>query len=68
MAKAVFHRRFDATDIKKGVSIRVEPMGKPQSFPEWVIAKAEAAKAATRYAKPQPAATGATKDESNGNS
>ncbi|AWX94000.1 hypothetical protein DPM13_16405 [Paracoccus mutanolyticus] len=48
MAKAVFHRRFDATDTKKGVSIRVEPLDTPQTFPEWVIAKAEAAGAATR--------------------
>jgi len=63
MAKAVFHRRFDATDTKKGVSIRIEPMGKPQSFPNWVIAKAEAAGAATRYVNTQPAATGTTKEE-----
>ncbi|MEE2860842.1 MAG: hypothetical protein VYB46_08530 [Pseudomonadota bacterium] len=55
MAKAVFHRRFDATDIKKGVSIRIEPMDAPQSFPEWVIAKAEAEGAATRQ-KPKPQA------------
>lgn len=64
MAKAVFHRRFNATDTKKGVSIRIEMMGKPQSFPEWVIAKAETAGAATRYVKPQPEATGTqSKDE-----
>lgn len=64
MAKAVFHRRFDATDTKKGVSIRIDPMGRPQSFPEWVIVKAEAAGAATRYVKLQPGATGTqSKDE-----
>lgn len=59
MAKAVFHRRFDATDTKKGVSIRVEPLDTPQTFPEWVIAKAEAAGAATRITKKTlPAAPG----------
>lgn len=64
MAKAVFHRRFNATDTKKGVSIRIEMMGKPQSFPEWVIAKAETAGAATRYVKTQPESTGLqSKDE-----
>ena len=57
MAKAVFHRRFNATNVKRGVSIRIEPLGKPQSFPEWVIAKAEAAGAATRVkSKPSAAA------------
>lgn len=49
MAKAVFTRRFDATDTKKGVSIRVHPSEESQTFPEWVIAKAEAAGAATRH-------------------
>lgn len=64
MAKAVFHRRFNATDTKKGVSISIDPMGRPQSFPEWVIAKAEAAGAATRYVKSKPEPTGAQrKDE-----
>ena len=64
MAKATFHRRFNATDTKKGVSIRIEMMGKPQSFPEWVISKAEMAGAATRYVKTQPESTGLqSKDE-----
>lgn len=64
MAKAVFHRLFNATDTKKGVSIRIEMMGKPKSFPEWVIAKAETAGAATRYVKTQPESTGLqSKDE-----
>ncbi|UFS66559.1 hypothetical protein LO749_18810 [Paracoccus denitrificans] len=46
------------------MSIRIEPMGRPQSFPEWVIAKAEAAGAATRYVKSKPEPTGAQrKDE-----
>ncbi len=59
MAKAIFHRRFNATDTKKGVSIRIEPMGSPQTFPEWVIAKAEAAGAATRsIKKPMPVQSG----------
>ena len=58
MAKAIFHRRFDATDIKRGVSIRIEPMTMPQTLPEWVIAKAEAAGAATRIQKTKPAAPG----------
>ncbi|GEK71341.1 hypothetical protein [Paracoccus denitrificans] len=65
MAKAIFHRRFDATDTTKGVSIRIEPMEKPQSYPEWVIAKAVAAGAATRaQRKTEPALPGAiSKDE-----
>lgn len=64
MAKAVFHRRFDATDITKGISIRIEPMGAPQSFPEWVIARAVAAGAAARVQKkPKPALPGANRKE-----
>lgn len=53
MAKAIFHRMFDATDTTKGVSIRVQPSEKPQSFPQWVITKAIEAKAATPYTKPR---------------
>lgn len=49
MAKAVFHRRFDATDNKKGVSIRIEAMAAPQTLPEWVIVMAVSAGAATRH-------------------
>lgn len=65
MARAIFYRRFDATDTKKGVSIRIEPMGTPQTFPEWVIAKAEVAGAATRAVKkPLPEKPGdSDKDE-----
>ncbi len=48
MVKAVFHTRFDATDPKKGTSIRVQASPDPQDFPAWVIDKAEAAGAATR--------------------
>ncbi|MDO5621916.1 MAG: hypothetical protein Q4G24_10645 [Paracoccus sp. (in: a-proteobacteria)] len=48
MAKATFHRRFDATDIKRGVSRRIEPTGTPQTFPAWVIDLAVEAGAATR--------------------
>jgi len=58
MAKAIFHRRFDATDPKRGVSIRILPDPKPQSFPEWVIAKAEAKGAATRSKPKSPATAG----------
>lgn len=60
MAKAVFNRRFDATDTKRGVSIRVEPGAAPQTLPEWVISRAEKAGAATRVTKskkPAPADT-----------
>lgn len=63
MAKAIFHRRFDATDVKRGVSIRIEPMGKSQTFPEWVIAKAEAAGAATRSPKAKPEAPGVINED-----
>lgn len=48
MAKAVITRRFDATDTKKGISMRIEPSDEPQTLPEWVIALAEEAGAATR--------------------
>lgn len=48
MVKAVFHKRFDATDPKKSTSIRVQASPDPQDFPAWVIDKAEAAGAATR--------------------
>lgn len=64
MAKAVFHRRFDATDTTKGVSIRIRPMETPQTFPEWMIAMAVAAGAATRsQKKPKPALAGANSKE-----
>lgn len=62
MAKAVFHRRFDATDTRKGISIRVQPAPEPQNYPEWVIAKAEKAGAATRITN-QTAADAATPKE-----
>lgn len=63
MAKAIFNRRFDATDSKKGVSIRVEASDTPQTFPEWVIAKAEVAGAADRYHPKPQAAAGKTGDK-----
>lgn len=53
MAKAIFHRLFNATDTTIGVSIRVQPSEKPQSFPQWVITKAVEAGAATPYTKPR---------------
>lgn len=63
MAKAVFSRRFDATDTKKGVSIRVEPSEEPQTFPEWVIAGAEKAGVATRVTAKQVAKAADIKEQ-----
>ena len=48
MAKATFHRRFDATDGKRGVSRRIEPTDGPKTFPAWIIDLAVEAGAATR--------------------
>ncbi|SHL80586.1 hypothetical protein SAMN05444389_101440 [Paracoccus solventivorans] len=48
MAKATFHRRFDATDTKRGISVRIEPTDGPQTFPAWIIDRAVQAGAATR--------------------
>ncbi|WP_294932182.1 hypothetical protein [uncultured Paracoccus sp.] len=62
MAKAIFNRRFDATDNRKGVSIRVEPSDSPQTLPEWVIALAVKAGAASRLNK-IPASAGLTEKE-----
>lgn len=60
MPRAIFHRNFSTTSRETGVSIRV--WGGPQSqlFPEWVIAKAEAAGAATRQ---KPASAGASQED-----
>lgn len=55
MAKAVFHRRFDATDTKKGISIRIQPSSEAQEFPAWVIDKAVKAGVATREERKAPA-------------
>lgn len=55
MAKAIFNRRFDATDTRRGISIRIHPKDAPQSFPEWVIALAVDAGAATRNKPTNPA-------------
>lgn len=55
MAKAVFHRRFDATDTKKGISLRIQPSGEAQDFPAWVVEKAVKAGAATREERKAPA-------------
>ncbi|MCJ8138605.1 hypothetical protein [Falsirhodobacter halotolerans] len=52
MAKAQFHRLFNATDVKRGVSMRIEPHEAFRTYPAWVIDKAEAAGAATRYVPP----------------
>ena len=48
MAKATFHRRFDATDPRRGVSRRIEPTDGPKTFPAWIIDLAVKAGAATR--------------------
>ena len=48
MAKATFHRRFDATDPRRGVSRRIEPTDGPKTFPAWIIDLAVEAGAATR--------------------
>ena len=48
MAKATFHRRFNATDTTKGVSLKIEPTDGPKTFPAWVIDLAVEAGAATR--------------------
>lgn len=58
MAKATFHRRFDATDVHKGVSVRIEPTDGPKTFPAWIIDRAVEAGAATRE---EPKAAGAAK-------
>ena len=65
MAKAIVHRRFNATDLKKGTSLRIDPHDDARSYPEWVIAAGEAAGAVTRDDKPAtgtPAKSGAKGD------
>lgn len=37
MAKAIVTRRFDATDVRKGLSRRIQPSPKPQTLPAWVV-------------------------------
>lgn len=59
MAKAVFSRRFDASDTKKGISIRVEASDEAQPHPEWVVKQAEEAGAAKR----EPSAASAAKSK-----
>ncbi len=60
MAKATVQRRFDATDMKKGTSLRIDPHEDARNYPEWVLAIGEAAGAITREEKtaPTPAKTG----------
>lgn len=48
MPRAIFNRPFNATDVKRGVSIRIRQKPETQLYPEWVIALAESAGAATR--------------------
>lgn len=55
MAKAIFSREFNATDVKLGVSIRVRPSVEPQLFPSWVIDLAVAKGAAERVDPPRKA-------------
>lgn len=47
MAKAIFHRVFNATDLKKGVSKQVAASDQPQTLPKWVIDLAVVKGAAT---------------------
>lgn len=54
MAKATFHRRFDATDTTRGISRRIAPTDGPKTFPAWIIDLAVAAGAATREDTPKP--------------
>ena len=60
MAKATFHRRFDATDTKRGVSKRIEPTDGPKTFPAWIVDLAVKAGAATRE---EPKAASAAQSE-----
>ena len=60
MAKATFHRRFDATDPRRGVSRRIEPTDGPKTFPAWIIDLAVKAGAATRE---EPKAASAAQSE-----
>lgn len=53
MAKAIFHRRFFATDHRRGVSRRIDPSETPQTIPAWMIDLAVKAGAATRKEKPE---------------
>ena len=46
MAKAIFSRRFNFTDPKRGTSWRIDPSEKAQSFPQRVIDAAVEAGAA----------------------
>ena len=60
MAKATFHRRINATDTKKGVSLKIEPTDGPKTFPAWIIDLAVKAGAATRE---EPKAASAAQSE-----
>lgn len=48
MAKAIINKVHNATDISKGISIRLLPDPEPQTLPVWVIESAVEAGAATR--------------------
>lgn len=52
MAKAIVHRRFNATDLKKGTSLRIDPHEDARNYPEWVLAAGDAAGVITRDDKP----------------
>ena len=60
MAKATFHRRFNATDTKRGVSLKIEPTDGPKTFPAWIVDLAVKAGAATRE---EPKAASAAQSE-----
>ncbi|WP_339112780.1 hypothetical protein [Thioclava sp. GXIMD2076] len=53
MAKAKFHRLFNATDAKRGVSLRIHPHDDFRPYPAWVIKLAETSGAATKYVAPK---------------
>lgn len=65
MAKAIFHKLFNATDARKGVSIRVHPKEEAQSFPEWVVALAVEAGAAERVKPKRSASADTSKEKGN---
>lgn len=56
MASAIFKKVFNATDTKKGISIRVDPSEEPQTFPAWVIDAAVEKGVATKLEAETPTA------------
>ncbi|TRD21910.1 hypothetical protein [Palleronia caenipelagi] len=48
MVKVIIHRTCNATDPKRGVSLRLSPSEKPQSLPAWAADLAVKSGAAER--------------------